>query len=674
MEGTLALNDQELASLDPREYGKVLGQALFSDPIKTAFSNARVRSADDLHFLLEIEDETLRALHWQRLYCPIDNGWWPVAREQRVSFALHVPTAIDRRFPEIRRADLRMLILVANPSGLADYNLPDFDAPAAIAAVRSALMDAVPVDVLGSVSGAAGPATLDELAQRLTRTTYPLLHVVCHGAFKQAAEDTVLYLSDSEQRVKPVRASELVERLRPVARLPYLTFLASCDSAAPAAEKGVGGLAQRMVRSLGLPAVVAMTDRVTVATVHRVARAFYEGLLHHGQVDRALAEAYAGLADQPDIQVPALISALGGRPLFVDAPAERGRRVKAGAAPVASISEEGPVSLDSTYYIERQAERDVLAQLQKPGVTVTIKGHQQVGKTSLLVRLLAWCQGQGRATCFIDFRGFDAENRKNPPDLFREIGRSIAAELGLEEEPDVWKKGHSLILYLTEFVEKRVLAQIRAPILLLFDNADAFFDLKDVREDLFATLRGWHNKRATDLSGRRGWRRVGMVICHGTDPALWIEDLNQSPFNVSMPFGLNDFDEQEVTQLNERCIPRPLASSGEVARLLALVGGHPYLTRLALDLLSYRGWTLARLEADAAKQGGPFDSHLSQLYTQVSENGHIAAAFRQILATRRCGEKMYQKLWSIGLVRGDSCEAVSFRYKIYEDYFKAHPA
>jgi hypothetical protein len=34
---------------------------------------------------------------------------------------------------------------------------------------------------------------------------------------------------------------------------------------------------------------------------------------------------------------------------------------------------------------------------------------------------------------------------------------------------------------------------------------------------------------------------------------------------------------------------------------------------------------------------------------------------------------MFQKLWSIGLVDGDTGAAVSFRYKIYEDYFRTRP-
>src|SRR5205823_7898993 len=85
------------------------------------------------------------------------------------------------------------------------------------------------------------------------------------------------------------------------------------------AEQRLGGLAQRLVRELGIPAVIGMTERVTIATAHALAEQFYNRLFAQtkaGEVDRALVEAYAGLAARSDINVPALYSRLGTQPLF----------------------------------------------------------------------------------------------------------------------------------------------------------------------------------------------------------------------------------------------------------------------------------------------------------------------------------------------------------------------
>jgi hypothetical protein len=49
-----------------------------------------------------------------------------------------------------------------------------------------------------------------------------------------------------------------------------------------------------------------------VATSQALTEAFYRRLREHGEVDRALVEACAGLAERYDIAVPALYSRLGG--------------------------------------------------------------------------------------------------------------------------------------------------------------------------------------------------------------------------------------------------------------------------------------------------------------------------------------------------------------------------
>src|SRR5262249_41574484 len=217
----------------------------------------------------------------------------------------------------IGRRDLRALVVVANPQRLEQYHLPPLDAQAAVDGVRTAL-DQIPCDVLAAVAGAVGPPTLDALCERIIAEQYTLLHIVSHGQCKAGAGETILYLASADNLVDPVLATRLLERLGKLRGLPHFAFLSTCESAVPEAEGALGGLAQRLVRDLGMPAVVAMADKVSVATVQALAEYFYLRLREHGAVDVALVEACAGLAECYDINVPALYSRLGGRPLFSD--------------------------------------------------------------------------------------------------------------------------------------------------------------------------------------------------------------------------------------------------------------------------------------------------------------------------------------------------------------------
>jgi WD40 repeat protein len=320
-EGVLQIDLAELrAQVDPRGYGTLLGRALFRDEVRDAFVRARAESDGTLRLLLFVEADDLKTLRWERLCAPLDAGWDFLALDQRVPFSLYLPSLTDRRFPPIGRRDLRALVMVAGPEGLEKYRLESFDPEIAVSSVQTALGE-IPCDVLAAVEGAVGPPTLDALCERITAERYTLLHVVCHGRYKRGGEETVLYLADADNQVDPVPGTRLLERLgrlSGVRGLPHLAFLATCESASPEAEGALGGLAQQLVRDLGMPAVVAMTDRVSVATAQALAEAFYRRLREHGEVDRALVEACAGLAERHDITVPALYSRLGGRPLFSD--------------------------------------------------------------------------------------------------------------------------------------------------------------------------------------------------------------------------------------------------------------------------------------------------------------------------------------------------------------------
>jgi WD40 repeat protein len=323
-ECALGLDPNALAVEAAKDYGEALGRALFRDDVREAFVQALAPADGPLHVLLFVEDLDLRTLRWERLAAPVDGRWVPLALGQRTPFAIHQPTATDRRFAPIGRPDLHALVVVANPTEPANWRLDRFDAGAIARGVRSAL-GAIPSDLLADLEEAAGPPTLDALARAISGGAYTLLHLVAHGRFRTTDGEPTVFLSDVKGQVAPVSASQLIARLGLTdgARgLPHLMFLSTCDSAAPEAEGVFGGLAQRLVRELGVPAVVAMTEKVTVAVATALGSAFYARLRQHGMADLALAQAFAGLAGNPDVAVPVpvLFSRLAGRPLFSLAP------------------------------------------------------------------------------------------------------------------------------------------------------------------------------------------------------------------------------------------------------------------------------------------------------------------------------------------------------------------
>ncbi|MCI5147485.1 MAG: CHAT domain-containing protein, partial [Candidatus Electrothrix sp. AR3] len=296
------------------------------------------------------EASDLKTLRWERICAPGSSGDWDfLALDQNNPFSLYLPSLTDKNFSAIGRHDLRALVILADPPADNPYGLASFDAQATATSISKALVD-IPHDMLGPVENAVGPADKDTLYTQITKQHYTLLHLVAHGLYRNG--ETILYLLDAEHKVSPLNASDLIKKMkrqRSVSGLPHLAFLSTCESAKPEAEEALGGLAQRLVRELGLPAVVAMTAPVSIATAEELSVAFYQRLHKHGQPDQALTEACAGMQDRPDILVPALYSRLGGRPLFsnqIDRPLTN-TEIKYGLERLQSLLPElAPVLLD----------------------------------------------------------------------------------------------------------------------------------------------------------------------------------------------------------------------------------------------------------------------------------------------------------------------------------------
>ncbi len=322
-ERTFGLDLDVLQGLsDAEAYGCALGRQVFTDGIRELFAQARA-DPRGLRVLLTVDAPALLSLRWERLAGPFeDDRWRMLGHNQRTPLSQHLSSGSDRHFPPFGRRDLRALVVLANPGPDNSYGLDPFDEGEALDGVLEGLGE-IPSRVLGKDPRAEGPPTLEEICRRLTAERFTLLHVVAHGAVSpRTPGETAIFLDGDEGETLAVKASEVLRRfedLRTTHGLPHLAFLAVCDSAKPEADGAHGGLARRLVRELGMPAVVAMTDKVSQATAFTLSRGFYARLREHGEVDRALCEACVDVRQADDLTVPALFSRLGGTPLFSDA-------------------------------------------------------------------------------------------------------------------------------------------------------------------------------------------------------------------------------------------------------------------------------------------------------------------------------------------------------------------
>ncbi len=284
------------------EDGKKLFAALFSDAnLREAWAEARGQ-AQQRRIRLRI-DSTAPELHTLP---------WELLQENQVMLSANGATPFSRYLPValpwgglVEECPIRVLVVISNPANLqSDYDLAQLDVDAERAVLESAAEE-IGEEAL-QVEFMEPPITLERLEEAL-RDGYHVLHYLGHGAFSRRRGQAALYLQDESGDVQIVTDDTLIGMLARQTTHPKLVFLAACQSAVRDTGDAFLGLGPKLI-SVGVPAVVAMQDFVSMETARKLNEKFYQRLAEQGSIDRAMNEARSTLltAGRPDAAVPVL--------------------------------------------------------------------------------------------------------------------------------------------------------------------------------------------------------------------------------------------------------------------------------------------------------------------------------------------------------------------------------
>jgi formylglycine-generating enzyme required for sulfatase activity len=244
---------------------------------------------------------------------------WELLREGDTMLSADATTPFSRYLPvskpwggAVKKRPIRVLAMISNPDDLEKW--PAL-APLDVELERSILEQAF--SGLGELGKSEiqldfldAPATLERLETALHRG-YHALHYLGHGGFDKKKQQALLYMQDKEGNTRGVREEKFAGMLSRQRAGPPLVFLAACQSATRSTTNAFLGLGPKLV-AVGVPAVVAMQDRVGIETARDLSRIFYQRLAEHGIVDCAMSEARSVLltVGRPDAAVPVLFMRL----------------------------------------------------------------------------------------------------------------------------------------------------------------------------------------------------------------------------------------------------------------------------------------------------------------------------------------------------------------------------
>ncbi len=327
---------------------------------------------------------------------------------------------------------------------------------------------------------------------------------------------------------------------------------------------------------------------------------------------------------------------------------------------------EGQVPLNSAFYIERPPiESDCYETILKPGSLIRVKAPRQMGKSSLMTRILKHAMSEDCQAVSLNFQDADADFLTNLDNFLLWFCSSITDELNLPDKlSDYWKGVLGSKNKCTKYFEKYLLPQVSGALALGLDEVDEVFKHPEIAADFFGLLRSWHEKG----KNKPVWKKLRLIIVHSKEVYIPL-NINQSPFNVGLPVELPELDRSQIQDLVERHALN--WTNSQLEQLIQLVGGHPYLMRVALYKIARGRITLDKFVQIASTEEGAYSDHLRRHLLNVQQDNDLLAALKQVITTKvpvDVGVSEAFKLRSMGLVKLHG-NAVMPLCDLYRQYF-----
>ncbi|MBD2463592.1 AAA-like domain-containing protein [Oscillatoria sp. FACHB-1407] len=325
----------------------------------------------------------------------------------------------------------------------------------------------------------------------------------------------------------------------------------------------------------------------------------------------------------------------------------------------------GPVPLDSPFYIERPPNEALACEeVGNPGSVIRIQAPHKMGKSSLILRIAAHAEQMGFRIIQIDFRQVDVATFATLDSLLRWFCANVARQLQLKPGLDeYWDADMGSKICCTLYFQSYLLEPLQTPLLLVLNEINKVFEYPQIAEEFLPLLRSWHEEAKYNST----FQKLRLIVAHSTEVYIPLH-IEQSPFNVGLPLKLQLFNLNQVHDLAQRH-GLEWNETNSVA-LMEMVGGHPYLLRLAFYYLAHQTMTLEQLLQTAPTLSGIYANYLRDRTLLLQQHPELLTAFQQIIKTNEgvhLAQPLTYKLNSMGLVtlQGNHVVPTCNLYRLY---------
>lgn len=330
----------------------------------------------------------------------------------------------------------------------------------------------------------------------------------------------------------------------------------------------------------------------------------------------------------------------------------------------------GQMPLDSLFYVDRPILESLCYEaIGQPGAMLNIRAPKQMGKTSLMTRILARASSLGYHTVSVSLQLADGEILENLERFLKWFCARVSKQLGLPNAlADFWDNSWGSKSNATDYFNDVLLANLARPLIIAIDELNQLFAYPDIARELLLLLRTWSEQARVKVVDSNPWHKLRLVMVHSAE-ILMPPSINPSLLNTGLVIELPEFTPAQVQDLAQRWEQE--ITEQQIEQLITLLGGHPYRLQLAFYCLQQQTITLEKLLENSEITLAIYAEHLQQQWWNLQRYPDLVIVFREIVRTSSsidCEVEQAFQLQQMGLVRLDSLRA-SLVCELFRPFF-----
>lgn len=311
----------------------------------------------------------------------------------------------------------------------------------------------------------------------------------------------------------------------------------------------------------------------------------------------------------------------------------------------------GSLSMDAPTYVVRAGDR-YLYQALKRGEFCYILNPRQVGKSSLMVRMIDYLQREGFCCAPIDMTRIGSENITREQ-WYKGFCFELLRRFGLRNKINFknwWQERADLspVQKLSELIEDVLLTEVGVengvptkPLVIFIDEIDSVLNLDLSINDFFAFIRSCYNQRSLNPV----YRRLTFALFGVTTPGDLMTDTQTTPFNIGQPIYLEGFKEHEAQPLLQGLAEKVSNPQTLLKEILNWTNGQPFLTQKICKLIRETSATIP-VHDEAAWLQNLIQTQVIQNWESQDEPEHLKTIRDRVLKSKQSAQllELYQQV------------------------------